>query len=151
MISGGMIFLDVALGVLGIVMALGFIAANDKRRKRYKPMKADAIGKIITAESEYNMNTNWRRDDTPSMKRNETRNAKYTFIVNGAEYRGSGEVSPFKTSGGSVKIKYNPANPNENCTAYDKIWDTGNGEALVTLIIVGVIIIVPIVLSLIVN
>lgn len=69
MISNGMLFLDVFLGILGLVMALGFIAANDSRRKRYKPMKVKTIAKIITTESKYNMNTNWRRDDTPSMKR----------------------------------------------------------------------------------
>ena len=151
MISGGMIFLDVVIGVLGLVMALGFIAANNSRRKRYKPMRTETIGRIMTTESEYNMNTNWRRDDTPSMKREETRSAKYTFSVNGVEYRGSGEVSLFKTSKESVKIKYNPDNPNENCTAYEKTWATGNGLALATLIIVGVIIFIPIILSMIVN
>ena len=114
MISNGMIFLDVFLGILGLVMALGFIAANDSRRKRYKPMKVKTIAKIITTESEYNMNTNWKRDDTPSMKRLEDRTAKYIFSVNGVEYR-------------------------------------GNGEALATIVIIGVIIIVPILLKLLVN
>ena len=151
MISGGMIFLDVFLGVLGLVMALGFIAANDSRRKKYKPMKVKTIGKIITTESDYNMNTNWRRDDTPSMKRHEDRTSKYAFSVNGAEYSGRGECSLFKFSGSTVSVYYNPDNPNENCTGYEKIWQTGNGEALATIIIVGVILLVPILLSLIVN
>jgi hypothetical protein len=42
-------------------------------------MKVKTIAKIITTESKYNMNTNWRRDDTPSMKRLEDRIAKYVF------------------------------------------------------------------------
>ena len=151
MISNGMIFLDVFLGILGLVMALGFIAANDSRRKRYKPMKVKTIAKIITTESEYNMNTNWRRDDTPSMKRLEDRMAKYVFSVNGVEYRGNGECSLFKFSGSTVKVCYNPDNPNENCTVYEKRWQTGNGEALATIVIIGVIIIVPILLKLLVN
>ena len=151
MISGGIIFLDVFLGILGLVMALGFIAVNDSRRKRYKLMKVKTIGKIITTESEYNMNTNWRRDDTPSMKRLEDRMAKYVFSVNGVEYRGNGECSLFKFTGSTVKVFYNSDNPNENCTAYQKRWQTGNGEALVTIVIIGVIIIVPILLKLLVN
>ena len=151
MISGGIIFLDVFLGVLGLVMALGFIAVNDSRRKRYKPMKVKTIGKIITTESEYNMNTNWRRDDTPSMKILEDRMAKYVFSVNGVEYRGNGECSLFKFTGSTVKVFYNPDNPNENCTAYQKRWQTGNGEALATIVIIGIIIIVPIMLSLLVK
>ena len=151
MISGGMIFLDAFLAVLGLVMALGFVAVNDSRRKRYKPMKVKTIGKIITTESEYNMNTNWRRDDTPSMKRLEDRTAKYIFSVNGVEYRGSGECSFFKFTGSAVKVFYNPDNPNENCTAFEKRWQTGNGEAIATIVIIGVIIFVPILLKLLVN
>ena len=151
MISGGIIFLDVFLGVLGLVMALGFIAVNDSRRKRYKLMKVKTIGKIITTESEYNMNTNWRLDENQSMKRLEDRMAKYVFSVNGVEYRGNGECSLFKFTGSTVKVFYNPDNPNENCTAYQKRWQTGNGEALATIAIIGVIIIVPILLKLFVN
>lgn len=151
MISGGMIFLDVFLGVLGLIMALGFIAANDSRRKRYKPMKAKTIGKIVTTDSEYYMNTNWKRDDTPSIKRHEERTAKYVFSVNGVEYRGSGECSLFEFSGSTVKVYYNPNNPNENCTSYEKRWQTGNGEAIATLVIIGVIIFVPILLSILIH
>ena len=50
-----------------------------------------------------------------------------------------------------VKVFYNPDNPNENCTAYQKRWQTGNGEALATIVIIGIIIIVPILLKLLVN
>ena len=47
--------------------------------------------------------------------------------------------------------RYNPDNPNENCTVYEKRWQTGNGEALATIVIIGVSIIVPILLKLLVN
>ena len=151
MLSSGMIFLDICIGVLGLIMALGFIAANDSRRKRFKVMKARTIGMVVTTESTYQMNTNWRRDDTPSMKRHEERTARYTFNIDGIEYHGVGECSLFKFSGSTVKIYYNPDNPNENCTVYEKRWQTGNGEALVTLIIVGIIILVPILLSMLIN
>jgi len=77
--------------------------------------------------------------------------AKYVFSVNGVEYRENGECSLFKFSGSTVKVCYNPDNPNENCTVYEKRWQTGNGEALATIVIIGVSIIVPILLKLLVN
>ena len=147
MISEGMIFLDIFLGILGAIMALGFLAANDKRRKKYKNMSGRITGKIVSQEYECRMNTNWQKDDTPSQKRLKDRYAGYVFSVNGIEYKGSGEVSLFQSLG-SVKIRYNPDDPSLNCTAYDKTWSTGTGEALFCLIFIGCIIFIPILLGL---
>ena len=147
MISDGMIFLDIFLGIFGLIMALGFIAANDSHRKKYKSMNARTTGKIVSQESEYRLNTNWKRDDTPSQKILEDRYADYVFNINGTEYSGSGEISHFNSSK-SVKIRYNPDDPGENCTAYDRLWKTGTGEALFCLIFIGCIICIPVLFGL---
>lgn len=152
MLSQGMIVLDIVIGIITILLALGFLFVdiNKKKRKELKCMSAKTVARELTGETIKEYDPNWKRFDTPSQKMDETKCSKYVFKADTKEYTGYGEVSSLGFSR-NIKVRYDPKDPAKNCTEYEYRWETGIGEAIASLIIGGVIIFVPIILSLIIG
>ena len=150
MINQGMIVLDIVIGIIAILLALGFLFVdiNKNKRKELKLMSAKTTARQLSSETIKEYDTNWKRFDTPSQKMDESRYSKYVFKADGKEYTGYGEVSSLGFSR-NIKVRYDPKDPSKNCTAYDYRWRTGIGEAITCLLIAGLIIFVPVILSLI--
>ncbi len=150
MISQGMIIFDTIIAAGGALLALGFLGVDihKKKRKELKCMKGKTTARVLTAETTKELDPNWKRYDTPSQKMDEKRYSGYIFSLNGKDYTGYGEVSAvsFKDK---IKVRYNPDDPNENCTDYDYTTCTGIAEARACLIISAAVILAPIILGLI--
>ena len=108
------------------LMAIGMLALKRKRRIKYSDYKCRTIGWITGRE--------------PSDDDNSLNCVEYTYIVNGREYHGYGEVYTMHFSN-DIKICYDPANPSEDCTWYEYWWDTGRAEAITFLILWGIAVI----------
>ncbi len=150
MISQSMIVLDIVIGIIAVFLALGFLFVdiNKNKRKEFKCMSKKTIAKELIGETKKEYDPNWKRFDTPSQKMDESKFSKYVFKADAKEYTGYGEVSSLSLSK-NIKVRYDPADPNKNCTEYDYRWRTGIGEAVSCLMIALVIILVPIILSMI--
>ena len=150
MISQSMIVLDIVIGIIAVFLALGFLFVdiNKNKRKEFKCMSKKTTAKELMSETRKEYDPNWERFDTPSQKMDESKFSKYVFKAGEKEYTGYGEVSSLSLSK-NIKVRYDPADPNKNCTEYDYRWRTGIGEAVSCLMIALVIILVPIILSMI--
>ena len=150
MLSQSMIVLDIVIGIITVFLALGFLFVdiNKNKRKEYRCMSRITTARELTSETIKEYDNNWKRFDTPSQKMDESKFSKYVFKADGKEYTGYGEVSSLSLSN-NIKVRYDPKDPNKNCTVYDYRWCTGIGEAATCLIIAGLIILVPIILSMI--
>ena len=110
----------VVFAILGCVFAglMNFIA-HSGGRKRVRRCRKRAVA-TINHETEFERHTGGIKDDFKGSRAMYTfRRAHYDFTVDGIQYTGTGEVY-FLNSFKTVKIWYNPENPSDNCTAFEK-------------------------------
>ncbi|MBR4733730.1 MAG: hypothetical protein IK081_13280 [Lachnospiraceae bacterium] len=148
-VSEGFLFLEIFLSCFIFIIVGGLCLVKRDGNKRLKDLKAKTIGDVIEASINKEYNAMWRNYDSPSEKTLMKQTVKYDFFVNGVCYGGSGEI-PSLSFSKKVKIRYNPKDPKQNCTAYSYKWDSGNGLLMAMLIIWGILVLGPFVIGMLV-
>ena len=135
------------LGMAIIVLAGGFcvFAIWLLSSKARKTMKEKGILMTATAQAKVTNYSSYRNVDSYTSSNPDIRpcdpTVEYEFYINGNKYSGigPGKVSEDKT----VKVYYNPADPEMNCTyAQMELWNgkTANKSLLYVFIILGILI-----------
>ena len=140
----GFTIIILGLVILGIVTAFCIVAIKLLYSGARKSMKTKGVLMTATAEARITQLRTYRNVDSYTASNKDMSDSwpdvEYEFTAGGKTYTGKGPGSGAKDT--TIKIYYNPDDPEMNCTETQMdLWNgkTGNKTIKIVLVIVGVL------------